>query len=472
MMRALYGTIVAATMLAAHPTIVAAQDAVPSDAQLLLESNGLDAALFDRFAAGKPAADDDRSAQLAVMTGLRLISQLEWDRYAETPNSAQDLGAAGRGRLWHVRGTLRSITPIELTDDEWGKLYAELDELPADDPRRRLYRCTIELADGGPTATVVSMRIPSQLVGRDNLDERVGVQGLLVKNAGTAEAPHPVFFARRLAWYPTNFLGHLGMDYALFDDVRRETHDLKQERECFYQLLATMRKADFAQLLNQPFANRDAQTGEFSVVPLFNDPLSIRGKLVELVGTARRAVAVVVDDADIQERFDIKKYYEVSIYTTDSQQNPLIVNLLELPPGFPEGEDIHAVVRVPGTLLTGFYYYRDATPDEQARGVKPKPQKAPLLIGKTLEYVPPPVMKDDMYEWLFAASVTAAFVALIVGVWRMMRGERKSRALRERQMAPPEGTSLNDVDVEYQAKPDFSGIDVPGNPNDDGVSKE
>lgn len=468
MSRLLRGSIVAATVLIAAPIIAAAQAPVASDEQLLLESNGLDQALFDRFAAGKAAADDDRSAQLAVFTGLRLVTQLELDRYAQSPTSPQELGDAGRGRLWHVRGKLKSITPIDLTDDEWSKLYAELDELKSDDPRRRLYRCEVALVAGGPPATIVSMRIPSQLVGRDNLDERIGVQGLLVKNAGTAEAPHPVLYARRLAWYPHNYLGDLGMDYALFDDVRREAHDLKQERECFYQLLATMRKADFTRLLNEPFANRDPKSGELSIVPLFNDPLSMRGKLVELVGTARRAVAVVVNDADIQERFGIKQYHEVSIYTADSQQNPLIFNLLELPPDFPEGEDIHATVRIPGTLLTGFYYHRDATPDEQAQGIKPKPQKAPLLIGKTLQYVPPPVVNDDMYEWLFGASVVAAFVALIVGVWRMMRGERKSRALRQRQMAPPTGTSLNDVNVEYQARPDFNGIDVPAPPGEDG----
>lgn len=467
MSRLLRGSIVAAAVLIAAPIVATAQAPVASDEQLLLESNGLDQALFDRFAAGKPAADDDRAAELAVLTGLRLVTQLELDRYAETPSSANDLGDAGRGRLWHVRGKLKSIAPVELADDQWGKLYAELDELKSDDPRRRLYRCEVELADGGPTATVVSMRIPSQLIGRENLDERVGVQGLLVKNAGTAETPHPVIYARRLAWYPQNYLGDLGMDYALFDDVRREAHDLKQERECFYQLLATMQKADFAQLLNQPFANRDPDTKELSVVPLFNDPLSVRGKLVELVGTARRAVAVVVNDADIQERFQIDKYYEVSIYTSDSQQNPLLVNVLSLPPGFPEGENIHATVRAPGTLLTGFYYHRDATPDEQAQGLKPKPQKAPLLIGKTLQYVPPPVVNDDMYEWLFGASVVAAFVALIIGVWRMMLGERKSRELRQRQMAPPAGTSLNDANVEYQAQPDFSGIDAPPVPKDE-----
>jgi hypothetical protein len=49
----------------------------------------------------------------------------------------------------------------------------------------------------------------------------------------------------------------------------------------------------------------------------------------------------------------------------------------------------------------------------------------------------------------------------------MMLGERKSRELRQRQMAPPAGTSLNDANVEYQAQPDFSGIDAPPVPKDE-----
>src|SRR4029078_5145388 len=101
----------------------------------------------------------------------------------------------------------------------------------------------LTLDDGGAPATVVAMKMPAKLIEKSD-GERVGIQGLLVKNAGPADAPHPVFFARRPGWYPQTYLGDLGMDYGLYDDVRDVTGDLQQEHEALYRLFTTMRKAD------------------------------------------------------------------------------------------------------------------------------------------------------------------------------------------------------------------------------------
>jgi len=348
-------------------------------------------------------------------------------------------------------------------------LYPELDAIADDDPRRRIYTGDV-LLDGGVRATIVALRMPRALVDKPKLDEPIGIDGLLVKNAGTAEAPLPVLFTRRPAWYPDTTLGNLGMDYGLYDDVRDVSRDLLHEREAFYQLLAAMGRATQPQLAADARANFDAASGEFSVVPLFgtkeepNLPRTMRGQLVTLVGTARRAVSVVVNDADIQERFGIKKYYEVSLYTADSQQNPLIFNVLELPPDLEEGEDIHVRVRAIGTFLTGFFYQRDATPDEASRGIRPDRQKAPLLIGKSVEAIPIVVATNGEWNWLFAAVVVTAVALVGFGIWRMTRGERRTRDVLDRQRDATAEVSLNEMDVEYQAKPDFTGLDEPEKP--------
>lgn len=429
----------------------------PVDDRLLLDGSGVDAALLGKFVDGKPVEGEERAALVAVWGGLRQCSQLDLDQYSRKPATGKDLAAAeARGRLWWVRGRLKSVQPEELTNDEVERVYAEVDAMPADDPRRKAYRCEIELDGGGPTAAVYSLAFPKELLGREKLDEPVSVQGVCVKNAGTADAPQPVLAGRRLAWFPDTPLGKLGMDYALYDDVRREAHDLKSERECFYQLLSVMKKADFAALMEQT-----NQKEPYSVVPLFNEPLSMRGKLIALEGTARRAVAVVVQEPDVEQRFGIKQFYEVAIYTADSQQNPLLFNLLELPPGFPQGESINAHVRIPGTFLTGFYYRRDPTSHEQLKNVKPPLQKAPLLIGKSLYHYPEKRVTQSPNSWLFALAITAAVAVLVVVFWRATRAEAKTRDLLQRQMAPPPGTSLNDAPVEYQAKPDFSGLALP-----------
>lgn len=436
------------------------------DDRMLLDGSGIDAALLAKFVDGKPVEGEERTSLIAVWGGLRQCSQLEFDRYSRKPIAEKDVAAAeARGRLWWVRGRLKSVQPEDLTAAELDRVYAEVESVPEGDPRRKAYRCELELDGGGPIVTVHSLAFPKELAGGKKLGERVGVQGVCVKNAGTSDAPQPVLVARRVGWYPDTPLGNLGMDYALYDDVRREAHDLKAERECFYQLLATMKKADFNALIEQT-----NQKQPYSVVPLFNEPETMRGAIVALDGTARRAVAVVVQEPDIEERFGIKQYYEVAIYTTDSQQNPLLFNLLELPPNFPQGENINAHVNIPGTFLTGFYYRRDATTHEQLKNVKPPLQKAPLLIGKSLYHFPDIDPLQSPNSVWFAVAITAALAILIFAVWRATRTEAKTRDLLQRQMAPPPGTNLNDAPVEYLAKPDFSGLEPPPPPVGDAPS--
>ena len=451
-----------ATSLISLPVESRAQP--PVDDRLLLDGAGVDAVVLAKLVDGTPLSIEEQSPLASILSGLRQCSQLDLDRYSRKPTSPADLAsAAARGRLWQVRGRLKAAVAEELTTEQLERIYAEIDELPPTDVRRKMYRCEVALDGGGPTAIVYSLRLPKALVGKAKLDEAVSLQGVELKNAGTEAAPQPIFATRHLSWYPDTPLGKLGMDYALYDDVRREAHDLKFERECFYQLLNAMKKVDFAQLLEQTEQPRPA-----SVVPLFNDPETMTGKLIQLDGSARRAVAVVVEDADIVERFGIKRYFEVAIFTSDSQNNPLLFNVLELPPGFPEGDSINERVQIPGTYLTGFYYRRDQLPNEKIADEKAPLQKAPLLLGKSLVHLPKlDAAAAQQSSYAFAGIILVAVMVLAYAVWRTTRTETQTRELLQRQMAPPPGTSLNDAPVEYQAKPDFSGIDADADDEDD-----
>ena len=108
--------------------------------------------------------------------------------------------------------------------------------------------------------------------------------------------------------------------------------------------LDAARRADARRALDQ------ATSGNSDIVPLFNEPASQRGSLVTLRGDALRAVEIRVDDPDVVERFGIRRYYEVEIVTDDSQNNPLVCCVAELPEGMPLGDDIRAARSRDGLL--------------------------------------------------------------------------------------------------------------------------
>ncbi len=74
------------------------------------------------------------------------------------------------------------------------------------------------------------------------------------------------------------------------------------------------------------------------------------------MGEALRAVRVRVDDPDVVRRFGIRQYYEIEVVTPDSQNNPLVVCVAELPEGLPLGDKIHESVRVAGFFLKSWAY--------------------------------------------------------------------------------------------------------------------
>ena len=105
-----------------------------------------------------------------------------------------------------------------------------------------------------------------------------------------------------------------------------------------------------------------AAKGLFSVAPLFNEPANQVGELVLLEGTVRRVTRVDVGKtsdgaaSDVARRFGIDHYYELDLFTDDSQNNPIVVCVRELPPGFPVGDGLHEPVRVAGLFFKSWSF--------------------------------------------------------------------------------------------------------------------
>ena len=102
--------------------------------------------------------------------------------------------------------------------------------------------CTFREAEG-LTAIVETPVVPKAWAIDAPLDEPALARGLFIKRLPAEQGgPAYLFIAQRVAWLPDNLLGKLGFDFGLLDGVRDRSK--LTERECFYQLLAAVRRAE------------------------------------------------------------------------------------------------------------------------------------------------------------------------------------------------------------------------------------
>jgi hypothetical protein len=430
---------------------------------------GIDEQFWSGFVDDAPLVESEREKLLRVLFRLRQLSPaaLENAPLAEIPFT-EDRVAESRGEVVLLAGQAKRVVREELDPALRERLELEA-----------YYRCEI-VTDDGLKAVVYALSVPSDWKLDEPLDERCSVRGVFIKRLAPPPAvagndPTCLFAARRVAWYPHNVLGDLGMDFGLFDEVRDRTK--LTERECFYQMLAGVRRAseqeidaqardniasfrkDLAEKTSsshldprQQFAMRRAlaraQRGVSDVVPLFNEPAQQRGKLFVLRGEALRAIEVRVEDPDIVDRFGIDHYYEVEIFTEDSQNHPLVCCVAELPPDMPRGDNIHEKVSICGFFLKSWAYGAQprASDAEAKPGAPARQLSAPLLIAKTLEWTPASV--GSAHGANAAIALAAAIVASIVVLWYVARGVRRApRSAGQARESLPERISLDTLGI-------------------------
>jgi hypothetical protein len=399
---------------------------------------GVDREHFDRLVDGRPWHVDEDETLQKVMFALRKFRLRDIEDWAGTQYDPSRLTQdAARGRFFRLRGRVVSIHVLR-PPPEVARRF-ELDEY---------YRVEFHLDDRDQPAVIFTRVVPRAWQREGPIDQPAAALGVFLKlgtpttasgataglsssvsgTAGQASSgtrPVPIFAARRIAWRPDTLLGRLGMDVGLLDDLRDRWPITARERECFYQMLAAVGRARPGQLL------REARGGSSSVEPLFNRPGGQRGRLVVLAGTTRRVVRVRVDEPDIRERFGIDHYYEMYLFTDDSQGNPLVVCVRRLPKGMPTGDDpqFAEYVEVAGFFLKGWAYRPNPAAQESTGGRADPRRVAPLLIGREPVWRPP--QKPAGRPWV-AAIASGLFLLVLLGIWfalwRYSRGDRKFRA--------------------------------------------
>lgn len=379
---------------------------------------------------------------------------------------AEEPGAY-RMEVFTLRGLVLRAEPYTL---------AASSEEPA--PYSMLWRCRLRLDQGG-LVEIFSAKVPRAWKQNQAIEEPAGSLAFFLSFRNTEAGSTAIFLTDRVAWYPATYLGQLGMDVGLLDDVRvppppkKNAEDVVPEaewesrrltatdHECFYQMLAAVGRAKPGQLSRWAEENLKEQgRTEYSVVPLFNEPEHQQGKLVELRGIAKRILPVRVDDDDVMERFGISQYYQVYLFTGDSQDNPLVFCLRKLPSGLATGDgpNYGEELTVPGFFFKT-WSYRNAAP---ATDGKVQRQLAPLLVGDTAVWHPagrPPLS--------FTARTvgTVLLLAVLGGAWLLLRRSRRGdreferRVWRRRpaEMSEMEWEQIGEAPRESAGDPDEAG---------------
>lgn len=470
----------------------------------LLALAGWGAEKWAGFHDGGPLTDDQKLQLLPLLRRLDTFDSFtlaQWAHSGPTWQSIVSQPSEHRGELVSLSGRVQRVQLHTLSAVDAARLEMF-----------KYYECELQL-DGGGTATVLATQVPQAWLSMPALDEPASASALFIRMLPEADArADALFLSPRLAWHPTtanppavsfseSVLGTLGMDVGALDDVRNRDRILPTERAAFYEMLDAMGHIGANQLVRfaqnnlptvkakwaaetEPLAADGAVTstaaqssspqadqqrrllaeevlrrmsaGQYSVAPLFNDADHQIGELVVLDGAVRRAVRVDVgttpdgQPSDVWQRFGIDHYYELELFTDDSQNYPVVVCVRELPAGFPTGDDIHEPVRVPGFFFkTWLYHTRKVTNGSQSSFPVGEEQRqfAPLLIG------PAPLWLDQLpavgspYLGLLGSGL---FVLAMAGMWAVAWWyAREDRRFRDRVLARnyslPEGRSLDDL---------------------------
>jgi hypothetical protein len=288
-------------------------------------------------------------------------------------------------------------------------------------------------------------------------------------------------------------LGALAVDVGLLDNVEMRGRIRPEESVVFYQMLraaASVKAATLVRIAKDnlpvvqeewrsrieadrpqrdiPLARevlRRGDDGAYSAALLFNNPQPQIGRLFTFDGVARRAVRVEAGSAAnrggtsrIAKHHGISHYYELEVFTEDSQNYPLIICVADLPEELPTGADIRVPVRVAGFFFKNWLYNTrgrplgDETNDKELEGSHA--QFAPLIIGRA------PIVLATQQNGSSAGRFVLGglFLLALASIWAAAAwSARDNRRFRERtpsaKFEPPPGQSLNDLNL--------SGPDVP-----------
>jgi hypothetical protein len=161
------------------------------------------------------------------------------------------------------------------------------------------------------------------------------------------------------------------------------------------------------------------------------------GQLVLLEGVVRRAIRIEAPPSappEMKTSWEVSAeggpshYFELEVFTADSQNLPLVCCVPSLPGGFPLGDEVRERVQV-----AGFFYKKWRYDSRQLRAAASGPLQfqstsSPLLVAaEPLWPLPDSDSTRTAAGWIAGGTFIAAVCGICLVVWRWSRGDRLFR---------------------------------------------
>jgi hypothetical protein len=411
----------------------------------LLGIIGIEPETLEKISAEEPTAEDwELISQILHRLGQQSDADLK--RWTLSSKSLQNDSV---GELIELTGMAERVDELMAPDGA-----------ASDEEIKKLFLTTVKLSDGG-TAEVLSTAVPVRWDFKSALNEPISVSGVLLRGG-----EEPLLLARTISWHPTTgvpsgqlLLSRFGMDASLWDSVFQRSRLISPEKgreaEAFYAVLSALAKVPAAELkietdnsiaaavsesaspttkLERQIATsveEQAARGLSSVVPLFFDPTNSAGKLVRIEGVARRTVRVADSDPS-------RVFFELEVFTPDSQNLPLVFTVKSLPPDFPLGDAIHAGVRIEGIFFKSWQYRTRKVVGGNGATDTQQQRYTPLLMAATLTWLQETPATPG---WWGLAAGSAIFLAMLAGLARMIVSYKRDSRGRNSD-TPPDFSGL------------------------------
>lgn len=189
--------------------------------------------------------------------------------------------------------------------------------------------------------------------------------------------------------------------------VKDNTYFRPAESEAWFGLFGRLQEMNAQQLSEEGL-------GEVTYVQLLEQPEFYRGRVVTVRGTLRREEV----ERPAENTLGIETYHRLVIQPRGGGHWPFVVYCLELPSGFPRGEDLQAPIAV-----TGFFFKNWSYAWQEGLGI------APVVLASHVDWQPTvvaPVRRAPSGQNLTTAIVAACLFAALT-VYLVLRNTRRPR---------------------------------------------